>query len=459
MEHITQIINKQDAFFKTHNTKNVDFRLKLLKKLRFELILREDEIHNALYADFKKPAFESLISETGMVLLELNKAIKNLKKWAKPTAVYPALLNFPSFSKIHKDPFGKVLIIGPWNYPYQLALAPIIGAVAAGNTVVFKPSELANNTAAIVQSIISNVFDDGHVAVIEGGVETSKFLLKQRWDYIFFTGSVTVGKIVAKAAAEFLTPVTLELGGKNPCIIDETTDLKLASKRLVWGKFLNAGQTCIAPDYFLVHKSIKNDFIEEFSKAITVAYGEDVQQSENYARIINERNFDRLHKMLVDVNIVYGGKTDRDDVFIAPTLIDSPSMDSEVMKDEIFGPISPVFSYETEEDIAAFMASYEKPLSLYIFSKRKKFIASIFEKYSFGGGCINDTLIHFVNDRLPFGGVGHSGMGAYHGKLTFDTFSHHKSITKRYSWPDLPIRYAPYKGKYKLLKSMLKLIG
>lgn len=459
MEQITKIIIKQDAFIKTNKSKDVQFRLGLLKKLRTELILREEEIHDALYADFKKPAFESLISETGMVLMELNKTIKNLKKWAKPTAVFPALLNFPSFSKIYKDPFGKILIIGPWNYPYQLALAPIIGAVSAGNTVVFKPSELASNTATIIQSIISKVFDDDHVAVLEGGVETAQFLLKQRWNYIFFTGSVAVGKIVAKAAAEFLTPVTLELGGKNPCIIDETTDLKLAAKRLVWGKFLNAGQTCIAPDYFLVHKSIKSDFITEFSNAITLAYGEDVQQSENYPRIINKRNFDRLQKMLTDVTIVYGGKTDRDDVFIAPTIIDNPAMDSEVMKGEIFGPISPVFSYENEEDITVFMAQYEKPLSLYIFSKRKKFIASILKNHSFGGGCINDTLIHFVNDRLPFGGVGHSGMGAYHGKLTFETFSHHKSITKRYSWPDLPIRYAPYKGKYKLLKSMLKLIG
>jgi len=459
MEHIAQIINNQQAFFKTHNTKNVDFRIQLLKKLRTELISREKEIHESLYADFKKPAFESLISETGVVLLELNKTIKKLKKWAKPSAVFPAMLNFPSFSKIYKDPFGEVLIIGPWNYPYQLALAPIIGAVAAGNTVVFKPSELASNTATMVKSIISNVFDDAHVAVIEGGVETSQFLLKQRWDYIFFTGSVTVGKIVAKAAAEHLTPVTLELGGKNPCIIDETTDLKLACKRLVWGKFLNAGQTCIAPDYFIVHKRIKSDFIAAFSKEITATYGEDAQKSKDYARIINERNFDRLQKMLMEVDIVYGGKTDREDVFIAPTLIDSPSMDSEVMKDEIFGPISPVFSYENEEDIEVFMRHYEKPLSLYIFSKRKKFIASILKKYSFGGGCINDTLIHFVNDRLPFGGVGHSGMGAYHGKLTFDIFSHHKSITKRYSWPDLPIRYAPYKGKFKLLKNLFKLIG
>ncbi len=459
MEKIRQIITRQDAFFKMHRTKDVQFRILLLKKLRKEIVSREEEIHAALYADFKKPVFESLISETGVVLIELNKTIKKLKKWVKPTAVFPAVLNFPSFSKIYKDPYGKVLIIGPWNYPYQLALAPVIGAVAAGNTVVLKPSELASNTAAIVNSIISNVFDDAHVAVVEGSVEVSQFLLQQRWDYIFFTGSVMVGKIVAKAAAEHLTPVTLELGGKNPCIIDETTDLKLAAKRLVWGKFLNAGQTCIAPDYFLVHKSIKSDFIAEFSKQITATYGEDPQKSIDYARIINQRNFDRLNKMLADVNIVYGGKTDREDVYISPTLIDSPPMDSEVMKDEIFGPISPVFSYENEEDIAVFMTKYEKPLSLYIFSNRSKFIASILKKYSFGGGAINDTLIHFVNDRLPFGGVGHSGMGAYHGKLTFDVFSHHKSITKRYAWPDLPIRYAPYKGKFKILKTMFKIIG
>ncbi|MBL4745150.1 MAG: aldehyde dehydrogenase [Flavobacteriaceae bacterium] len=459
MEHITEIITKQDSFFTSQITKSIGFRLGLLKKLRTELISREEEINKALYADFKKPAFESLISETGVVLIELNKVIRNLRKWARPKAVFPAMLNFPSYSKIYKDPLGKVLIIAPWNYPFQLALAPVIGAIAAGNTVVLKPSELASNTASLVQRIISTVFDQSHVAVIEGGVETSQFLLKQRWDFIFFTGSVAVGKIVAKAAAAHLTPVTLELGGKNPCIIDETTDLKLAAKRLVWGKFLNAGQTCIAPDYFLVHSSIKSDFIAEFSKAINATYGEDAQKSPDYPRIINTRNFDRLEKMLVGVDIVYGGKKDRDDVFIGPTLIDSPAMDSEVMKDEIFGPISPVFSYENEADIDRFMTHYEKPLSLYIFSKRKAFIASILEKHSFGGGCINDTLIHFVNDRLPFGGVGNSGMGAYHGKRSFDTFSHHKSITKRYSWPDLPIRYAPYKGKYKLLKSMLKIIG
>ena len=435
---------------------DINYRKQSLIKLLNCVQVYEQEIIRALYDDFKKPAFEAVLSESSYIIAELNHTIKNINKWAKPTMVLPSLLNFPSTDYIYKEPFGKVLLIAPWNYPYQLALCPLIAAVAAGNQVVVKPSELTPNTSKIISKIIKETFDKNHVECVEGGIEVTSQLLAQRWDFIFFTGSVAVGKIVAKAAAENLTPTTLELAGKNPCIIDETANLKLAAKRIVWGKFFNAGQTCIAPDYLLVSEKIKSIFIDYLKKEIVNAYGENPENSEDFARIINEKNWNRLSAMLTNETILIGGKINVKDFYIAPTLLDEPNMNSLVMKDEIFGPILPVLSYKTESDLASIISNYEKPLSLYVFSNNKTFAKRIIKNYSFGGGCINDTVVYFSNKRLPFGGVGHSGIGAYHGKLSFDIFTHKKALVKKGNWLDIPIRYAPYKGKLKTIKRLIK---
>jgi len=435
---------------------NIAYRKEVLIKLLNVIITHENEIIEALYSDFRKPAFEAVLTETNYVISELKDTIKNFHKWAKPKRVFPSILNFPSTDYIYKEPYGKVLIIAPWNYPFQLALCPLVSAVAAGNQVVLKPSELTPKTSEIIAKIIEKTFPVNHVEVIEGGLEVSQKLLSQRWDYIFFTGSVPVGKIVAKAAAENLTPVTLELGGKNPCIIDNTANLKLAAKRIVWGKFINAGQTCIAPDYILIQKDMKSHFIEFMKLEITKAYGENPKLSPDYARIVNEKNWLRLANMIDENKVIFGGQTDIEYCYISPTLIDESNVDSLIMKDEIFGPLLPILSYENETEINTIISKYEKPLSLYVFTEDKKFAQKIIKQYSFGGGCINDTVVHFSNKRLPFGGVGHSGIGAYHGSLSFDTFSHKKGIVKKANWLDLPMRYAPYKDKLQSIQKILK---
>ncbi len=453
---IPQLVTAQKHFFSTQQTKDVSFRKKSLQKLLTEITRRENDILKALHNDFKKSEYEAVMTETGIVISELKMMIKNVNSWSKPKRVRPALLNFPSSAKIHSEPYGTTLIIAPWNYPYQLAFSPLVGAVAAGNTVVLKPSELTPHTSTICKEIIEAVFDKKHVAVVEGGIPESQQLLAQRWDYIFFTGSVPVGRIVAKAAAEFITPVTLELGGKSPCIVDDTAKIKLAAKRIVWGKFINGGQTCIAPDYLLIHKKVKDQFITHFKEEIKNAYGENPEESEDFPRIVNTKNFDRLHKMFENQSFLVGGKTNREDRYIAPTLIDEPAIDSEVMQGEIFGPILPVISYETEEDLNQIISNYDKPLAFYVFTGKKTFAKQLIQKYSFGGGTINDTTVHFANHNLPFGGVGESGIGGYHGKQTFDTFCHKKGVVTRGNWLDITTRYAPYKGKLKQLKTLLK---
>jgi len=434
---------------------NIHFRKEKLKQLLNVINRYESEIVSALYQDFKKPKFEAVITETSYVISDLKNTIKNIQHWAKPKWVLPSLLNFPSQDYILSEPYGKVLIIAPWNYPFQLALCPLIAAVAAGNQVVVKPSELTPNTSTIITKIITETFDKNHVEVIEGGVEVSQKLLAQRWDYIFFTGSVAVGKMVAKAAAEFMTPVTLELGGKNPCIIDEDCNIKLTAKRIVWGKFINAGQTCIAPDYVLVHHNAKSNLVAALKEEIVQAYGENPFISPDFPRIINDKNWLRLTQFLADETILYGGQTNQTENYIAPTLLDEPNLESLVMREEIFGPILPVISYKNESEIDSVLSKYEKPLALYVFSNNTKWAKKMVLKYSFGGGCINDSVVHFSNNRLPFGGVGHSGNGAYHGRLSFDSFSHKKAILKKATWLDLPMRYAPYKNKIKFLKKIL----
>jgi len=453
---VQAIVERQKDFFKSKKTKDIGFRKVCLKRLREELLKREKDIAKAMYDDFRKPEFESVMTETGIVINELNLAIRKVKCWARSRYIRPVMVNFPSTNRIYKEPYGTVLIIAPWNYPFQLVFSPLIGAIAAGNTVVIKPSEHSANTSRVVSEIVAAVFDPGHVTVIEGEAAVSTRLLRERWDYIFFTGSIAVGKIVAKAAAEHLIPTTLELGGKNPCIIDDTANIKLAARRIVWGKFINCGQTCIAPDYVLIHESVKNDFVEQCRKEIKATYGDNAQLSPDYSRIINSHNFKELQRYLAGEKMLAGGETDLHDLYISPTLVDDPVRESPVMQHEIFGPILPVIGYKTEDEINAMISSYDKPLALYVFSNHLKFIRRIIANHSFGGGTINDTLVHFANHRLPFGGVGSSGIGAYHGKHSFDTFTFEKGITTRYNWLDLPVRYAPYRDKMKALKFFMK---
>jgi len=435
---------------------DISYRKESLKKLLHFIVINEEAIIEALHRDFKKCRFEAIVTETSYVISDLKHTIRNINSWAKPKKVLPSILNFPSQDVIYSEPYGKVLILAPWNYPFQLVLCPLIAAVAAGNQVVVKPSELTPNTSAIISQILTQTFDKNHVDVIEGGIEVATALLAQRWDYIFFTGSVEVGKIVAQSAAQFLTPVTLELGGKNPCIIDDSAELQFAAKRIVWGKFVNAGQTCIAPDYILIQANVKEKFISFLKDEITNAYGENPELSPDFPRIIDKKNWFRLSEMLNESNIIFGGQTNDETRYIAPTIIDEPSENHLLMKGEIFGPLLPILAFENEDTIQKIISKYEKPLALYVFSKNSKFSRKIIQEYSFGGGCINDTMVHFANKRLPFGGVGHSGIGSYHGRFGFDTFTHKKSIVKKGNWIDIPIRYAPYKDKINFVRKLLK---
>jgi len=438
------------------NSTEINFRKEKLKKLLHTISENEEAILDALYKDFKKPAFEGFLTEINVVKSDLKDAIKNIKSWSKPKKVRSSLLNFPSSDYIYSEPYGKTLIISPWNYPFQLALCPVIASYAAGNSVVLKPSELTPNTSSLLSKLIRETFDIKEVIAVLGDADVAKSLLEKRWDYIFFTGSVSVGKEIAKIAAKNLTPITLELGGKNPCIIDETANLEVSAKRIVWGKFINAGQTCIAPDYILVQQKAKAKFTRLLKEEIEKAFGENPQISPDFTRIINKKNWQRLVNMIDEKNVVAGGISGEENLYIAPTLIDEPSLESEIMKEEIFGPLLPLLSYTTEEDLKKIISKYEKPLSLYVFTENKKFAEKIIQQFSFGGGCVNDTVVHFSNKNLPFGGVGNSGIGAYHGKKSYETFSHQKSILKKATWFDNPIRYAPYKKKLKFVRSILK---
>ena len=457
--NIPETLRLQHDYFNSAQTRDITVIKKLLTNLKTEILNQEEAIYDAVSKDFKKAKFETYLSEIAIVISEIDLTLKNLRKWSKTKRVFPSLLNFPSSDYIYTEPYGNVLVIAPWNYPFQLAIAPVVAAISAGNTVVLKPSELTPNTSQLVENILTSVFKKEHVSVIQGDVSIATELLAQKWDYIFFTGSVTVGKIVAKAAAQHLTPVTLELGGKSPCIIDETVNLKLVSKRLVWAKFLNAGQTCIAPDYVVVKSEIKNELISSLKAEIIRAYGENPKESADYPRIINIKNLSRLVKMLDKSKVAFGGIVDETDCYLSPTILDEPHINSEVMKDEIFGPILPILSYDTEDDLKSIISKYDKPLAFYVFSNNKTFSKRLMKTYSFGGGVINDAMIHFGNHRLPFGGVGESGIGAYHGRLGFETFSHQKAVVKKGNWLDIPMRYAPYRNKLVQLKSLFKWIG
>ena len=453
---IPKLLASQKAFFKSGALMDVDNRVKKLKALKKVIEQREKDISEALYSDFKKPVFETYATETALILSELKYTIKKLKKWAKPKKVKSTFLNFPSKDYIYPQPYGNVLVLAPWNYPFQLSVSPAIGALAAGNTVIVKPSEYAPATSQLTKEIFAEVFTEDQAAVVLGGVEASKELLAQKWDYVFFTGSVPVGKIVAKAIAPQLTPATLELGGKNPCVIHSSAKIDLAAKRIVWGKFINAGQTCISPDYILIDKKKKTEFTEAVKKEIKAAFGEDPQASPDYARIINKKNFERLQAMLEGQTIITGGQTSAEDNYIAPTLLNGPSLDAEVMQDEIFGPILPVLTYSDEEELERIINHYPDPLALYVFAEDRNFSEETLRKYRFGGGAVNDVVVHIANKNLPFGGVGSSGYGGYHGKFSFDTFTHKKSISKRATWVDIPLRYAPYAGKLPVIKRVMK---
>jgi len=453
---VKSIVAEQRNYFKTGDTKAVSFRIKQLKRLKQAILAYESKILDALYKDLRKCETEGYLTEVGFVLNDLEEAIAKTKRWAKPKQVATPLFHQKGSSYIHPEPLGVTLIVGPWNYPFQLLLAPLIGAIAAGNTCVLKPSEYSIHTSNTVAEMIAEYFEPGFLTVVEGGVESSKNLLAERFDYIFFTGSTQVGKIVYQAAAKHLTPVTLELGGKSPCIVDKYIHLEYAAKRIVFGKLINVGQTCIAPDYLLVHTDIKEKLVKEIKKQIVSFYGEDPSKSDDYGRIINEKHFDRLCKLLDENKIVFGGKTDRKNKYIAPTLMDDVTMDDAVMQEEIFGPILPIIEFTEIDDAIDMINAGSKPLALYCFSKRGSRVDKVVRNTSSGGVCINDTIMHIANPNLPFGGVGDSGIGAYHSESTFKTFSHQKSVMHKSFLVDVPMRYPPFGGSLKLLKPLLK---
>ena len=461
IENISKKYEKQKKFFNSGTSKSIQYRINSLKKLKKNISLNENEIINALKSDLGKSETETFFSEIALIYIEINLALKNVKRWSKKRKISSSLINFLSSDYIIPEPYGVTLNISPWNYPFQLSISPLIGAVAAGNTVMLKPSEFSSKTSEIIKKIIENTFEKGHVDVILGGPEIGSKLLEFNWDYIFFTGSTNIGKIVAQKAAINLTPTTLELGGKNPCIVDETANLKVASKRIVFGKFLNCGQTCIAPDFILVHESVKKDFTEKIIERIKKIYNEDVENSENYSRIINKKHFSRLIKLLEKDKIIYGGKNNPNSNFIEPTLIDGSNFNSSLMKEEIFGPILPVVSYSNKDELKKILDNYKDPLAFYIFSNDKKFSNELIKRYSFGGAAVNDTISQIVNHRLPFGGIRNSGLGSYHGKQSFKTFSFYKPYIVKSNIFDLNAKYKIDSSSliYKLLKRVVKKIS
>ncbi|HCV1781065.1 TPA: aldehyde dehydrogenase [Staphylococcus aureus] len=446
------------AFFNTQQTKDISFRKEQLKKLSKAIKSYESDILEALYTDLGKNKVEAYATEIGITLKSIKNARKELKNWTKTKNVDTPLYLFPTKSYIKKEPYGTVLIIAPFNYPFQLVFEPLIGAIAAGNTAIIKPSELTPNVARVIKRLINETFDANYIEVIEGGIEETQTLIHLPFDYVFFTGSENVGKIVYQAASENLVPVTLEMGGKSPVIVDETANIKVASERICFGKFTNAGQTCVAPDYILVHESVKDDLITALSKTLREFYGQNIQQSPDYGRIVNLKHYHRLTSLLnsEQMNIVFGGHSDEDERYIEPTLLDHVTSDSAIMQEEIFGPILPILTYQSLDEAIAFIHQRPKPLSLYLFSEDENATQRVINELSFGGGAINDTLMHLANPKLPFGGVGASGMGRYHGKYSFDTFTHEKSYIFKSTRLESGVHLPPYKGKFKYIKAFFK---
>ena len=451
---IDKVIESQVKFVK-ENSNSVDYRIQILNSLLDSIKENESKIYDALKEDLNKHEFESFLTEILLVKKEIKLFTKKLKSWSKKKRVKGSILNFPSKNYLIPEPYGNVLIITPWNYPFQLSLTPLIGAIAAGNVVIIKPSELAPSTSRVLKELIHSVFPSNMATVIEGDADIAKYLLDKKWDYIFFTGSTRIGKIIAEKAAKNLTPITLELGGKSPCIVDSGVDINKVAKRIVSGKFVNCGQTCIAPDYILVNQHVKSELINAIKDNIIKTFGNSPKDSESYGRIINKNNLSRLETILKDQIIEFGGEVSQDSLFIEPTIIVDPKMDSEIMNEEIFGPILPILSYENESEIKDILDFNPTPLAFYIFSKNKMFIDNLIENNKFGGCVVNDTLIHYINPNLPFGGIGDSGMGAYRGRFSFDTFSHLKPVLRKRSMIDMPFRYGPYPKSFNFIRKIL----
>lgn len=447
---------KQRKYYDSGITHSVQWRIEQLKLLKTALGKYEAAFLLALEKDLGKCNFEGYATEIGMVYGEINDCLKHIGSWSKVTKVRMPLAQFPSRGWIQQEPLGLVLIIAPWNYPVQLTLSPLVAAIAAGNCVALKPSEFAPKTAEVLQKMMGEYFNSQFIGVYQGGIETSQRLLAQPFDHIFYTGSGTVGKSVMQAAAEHLTPVTLELGGKSPCLVERSADLTLAARRIVWGKCLNSGQTCVAPDYLLVQTDVKEKLMEEIKKAVAIFYPGSMLESPEYSRIVNSRHFDRLQDLMKMGKVVQGGESNRGTLKMAFTMLDQVHLDSALMRDEIFGPLLPVINFENLDDAVALIKRRPKPLALYLFTKDKRVERKVLQGVSFGGGCVNDTIVHLTSPKLPFGGIGGSGMGAYHGKKGFDTFSHQKSILKKSNLLDLPVRYPPYGDKLGMLRKILR---
>ena len=455
---IRKIIKNQRDYFNTGATRDIPFRKKQLGILEKAIRSHEEEIMVALEKDLGKPRFESYAAEIGILYPEIREAIRKVRSWAKPERVSTSILHFYSRSTVYRVPYGVALIIGPWNYPFQLTLAPLVAAIAAGNCSVLKPSELAPATSAVIASIIGKYFDPSFVTVVEGGIGETQTLLAEKFDYIFFTGGTSVGKIIMDAAAKHLTPVTLELGGKSPVILHKDARLDYAVRRIAWGKFFNAGQTCLATDYLLVHRDIRDETVRKLKETILSFYGSDPKRSPDYARIINARHFERVSSLLKDGEIIHGGETVAGEKYIAPTLIDHVTLGNRIMKEEIFGPLLPIMEYGDIDEAIGIINGMPRPLALYLFTESRAIEKKVLGSTLSGGGCINDTISHVGNTELPFGGIGDSGMGSYHGKTGFDTFTHRRGILKRGTFFDLPLRYPPYGKRLKLVQRLFRLI-
>lgn len=449
--HLTEIPSAQKRFFHNGNTRSIAFRKKALHNLEHALRRHESALADALWTDLHKSYEEAYLTELGMVYAEIKTHLRHISRWAKPQIVAPTPSVFPSRSKVLYEPLGTALIIAPWNYPVQLLLNPLVGAISAGCTAVLKPSPYVPHVAQVLEQIVSEAFDENYVVLVQGDRTVNAALLEQRYDIIFFTGSPALGKIVMASAAKNLTPVVLELGGKSPCIIDSDADIALAARRVAWGKALNAGQTCIAPDYLLVHESVKEHFVEELKRAFCNLLGKNPHESKHYVRIVNDKAFERLCGYLNDGKIVFGGIVDAAERYFAPTVLDDVAPESSVMQEEIFGPILPIQTFTALDDAVRFVNEREKPLALYYFGKNGD---EVLRRTSSGGACINDTIMHIVNSHLPFGGVGHSGMSAYHGVESFRVFSHRRAVVSSPTWIDLPFRYMPY-SLFRFVKRLL----
>ena len=456
-QEINSLVTRQRKYFQTGATLPVSVRITALRGLYTAIVKYENEIHDALKKDLGKSGFESYMCETGLVLEEISCMLKHIRRFAGEKRVRTPLAQFHSRSFKKPSPYGVTLIMSPWNYPFMLTLSPLVDALAAGNTAVVKPSAYSPNTSEILRKILSQCFDPQYVAVVTGGRAENTCLLREHFDYIFFTGSQTVGKEVMRNAAEYLTPVTLELGGKSPCIVDQTADIRLAARRIVFGKYLNCGQTCVAPDYIYCHRSVKDSLVKEIQRQIQLQYGEEPLHNPDYGKIINKKHFDRILGLIEEKKIVHGGNSDRDTLRIEPTVLDNVTFADPVMQEEIFGPLMPVLVFDNLDEAITRINAMPHPLALYFFTSDKAAAKDVTSRCGFGGGCINDTIIHLATTEMGFGGFGESGMGAYHGKTGFDTFSHYKSIVDKKTWIDLPMRYQPYRKTHeKMVRYFLK---